>query len=136
VIYYARPFGPNEGGKKPKRKTPPKGAAPLHRVNIGPLSKVIGTKEGRALHRSVIRIRSKVVAHAESRYFPVRMVAAPLPPSSGRLGDYALKSGQTYPLLDLKRLRSNAKQLGAAFGIYGHFAAAEVRRGRKRLRKR
>ena len=136
VIYYARPFGPNEGGKKPKRKTPPKGVPPLHRVNIGPLSKVISTKEGRALHRSVVRLRNKVVAHAESRYFPVRMVKAFLPPESGRIGDFALQSGQTYPLLDLKRLRSNAKQLGAAFGIHGHFAAAEVRRSRKRLRKR
>lgn len=28
VIYYARPFGPNEGGKKRKRKTPPKGEPP------------------------------------------------------------------------------------------------------------
>jgi hypothetical protein len=38
VIYYARPFGPNEGGRKPKRKTPPKGAPPIHCVDIGTLS--------------------------------------------------------------------------------------------------
>jgi hypothetical protein len=136
VIYYARPFGVNEGGKKPKRRTPPKGAPPLSSVDIGPLSEVITSKEGRRLHRSVIRIRNKVVAHAESRYFPVRMVAAFLPPSSGRMGDFALKSAQTYPLLDLKLLRSNAKQLGAAFAIHGHSAAAQVRRTRKRLRRK
>jgi hypothetical protein len=136
VIYYARPFTGNEGGKKPQRKTPPKGEPPLSRVDIGPLSKVISSKEGRRLHRNVIRLRHKVVAHAESRYFPVRMVGAFLPESSGRIGDFALKSGQTYPLLDLQLLRSNAKQLAAAFGLHGYFAAVEVRRGRKRLRRK
>ena len=59
-----------------------------------------------------------------------------MPPESGRLGDFALKSGQTYPLIDLKRLRANASQLGAVFGLHSHFAAEEVRRTRKRLRSR
>ena len=103
-----------------KRKVPPKGEPPLSTVGIGPLSKIISSKEGRRLHRSVITLRNKVVAHAESRYFPVRIVAAVLPPSSGRMGDFAIKSGQTYPRLDLRLLRSNAKQLAAVFGLYGH----------------
>jgi hypothetical protein len=136
VIYYARPFSNNEGGKKPKRMTSPKGAPPMSRVNLGPLPVVLGSKEGRRLHRDVLRIRNKIVAHAESRYFPVRMVAAFLPLESGRMGDFALQSAQRYPRLDLKLLRANAKQLGAAFGLHGHFAAIEVRRTRKRLRKK
>jgi hypothetical protein len=111
-------------------------APPLPKVDIGPLAKALPSKGGRRLHRSVIRIRNKIVAHAESRYFPVRMVAAFLPPESGRMGDFALKSGQTYPLLDLKLLRLNAKQLAAAFAIHGHSAAVEVRRTRKRLRRK
>jgi hypothetical protein len=136
VIYYARPFGPNEGGKKRKERAPPKGAPPMSRVDIGPLAKVLSSKEGRRLHRDVLRIRNKIVAHAESRYFPVRMVAAFAFPKSGRVGDFALQFGQRYPLLNLNLLRSNAMQLAAAFGLYGHFAAVEVRRTRKRLRKK
>lgn len=139
VVYYARPFFDNEepAWKRKRSKRPlPLGAPPLGKVEIGPLSKAIGTKEGRALHRSVLKLRSKIVAHAEARYFPVRMVKAFMPPESGRLGDFALKSGQTYPLIDLKSLRANASQLGAVFGLHGHFAAVEVRRGRKRLRRK
>jgi len=63
------------------------GAPPLSSVDIGPLSKVLPSKEGRRLHRSVIRIGHKIVAHAESRYFPVRIVATFLPPSSGQMDD-------------------------------------------------
>jgi hypothetical protein len=136
VIYHARPFTGNEPPPWKSKRPPSAGAPPLPKVDIGPLAKALPSKEGRRLHRSVIRIRNEIVAHAESRYFPVRMVAAFLPPESGRMGDFALKIGHTYPLLDLKVLRSNAKQLAAAFAIHAHFAAVEVRRTRKRLRRR
>ena len=58
-----RPFGRNEGRPKKKRKVPAKGEPPLSIVDIGPLSKIISSKEGRRLHRSVITLR-KVVVHA------------------------------------------------------------------------
>jgi hypothetical protein len=35
------------------------------------------------------------------------------------MGDFAMKSRQTYPRPDLRLLRSNAKQLAAVFGLYG-----------------
>lgn len=134
VIYYARPFTRNE--RRPKKGSQAKGAPPLSRVDLAPLSKVLGSKEARMLHRSVIRLRNKVVAHAESRYFPVRLVAAFLPRESIPMGDFAIRSAQVFPVLDLPRLRSNANHLGAAFGLRGHFAAFEVRRTRKRLHKK
>jgi hypothetical protein len=63
-----------------------------------------------------------------------------LPPSSGRMGDFAIESGQTYVRLGLRLLRSNAKQLAAVFGLYGHFSnvppgggESEQERGASRL---
>jgi hypothetical protein len=41
------------------------GAPPLSSVDIGPPAKVLPSKEGRRLHRSVIRIGHEIVAHAE-----------------------------------------------------------------------
>jgi hypothetical protein len=140
VIHYARPFTGNERAPKSKRP-PPKGEPPLSRIDLGPLPKVIASKEGRALHRSVIRLRRKIVAHAESRYFPVRIVAAFLPkglPKEDYEGfdDFAVKSARVWPLLDLSLLRANAEQFAGAFWFHRYFAAKEARRTRQRLRRK
>lgn len=133
IVYYARPFTGNERTKKTKR-APPKGAPRLGKVDIGPPSKVLGTKEARALHRDALAIRHKIVAHAASRYFPVRIVKAFLPDNVEITGDFAIKSGQTFPRMNLTQLRWNAKQYSAVFGFYAYAAASEVRTTRKRLR--
>jgi len=136
VIYYARPFGSNEGGRRRKSKRrAPKGAPPLNKVDIGPISHIITSRAGQRLHHSVIRVRNKIVAHAESRYFPVRMIAAHLPQSDARFTNFAIKFGQTFPSPDLKILRANAKQLCSVFALHGHYAGVEVRKTRKRLRR-
>jgi hypothetical protein len=135
IVHYARPFTGNERTKKTKRP-PPMGAPRLGKIDIGPLFKIFLSKEQRALHRDALVIRHKIVAHADSRYFPARLVKAFLPPESGRIGDYAIKSGQTFPRLNLARLRANAKQLEAAFLLHAHSAATEVRKTRKRLRRK
>jgi hypothetical protein len=90
VVYYARPSSANERARRKKRSssgTRPnqlspgaRGEPPLARVDIGPLREALSTREARTLHRDVIAIRNKIVAHAELRYFPVRMVKAFLPP--------------------------------------------------------
>jgi len=46
------------------------------------------------------------------------------------MGDFALKRAQTYPKFDLTRVRQNAAQLAAVYGLFGHFAALEVRKTR------
>jgi len=46
------------------------------------------------------------------------------------MGDFALKRAQTYPKFDLTRVRQNAEQLAAVYGLFGHFAALEVRKTR------
>jgi hypothetical protein len=66
VIYYARPFGPNERRPKKKRKVPPKGEPPLSTVDIGPLSKIISSKEGRRLHGARTR-RQYVTVFPDAR---------------------------------------------------------------------
>lgn len=75
------------------------------------------------------------MAHAESRYFPVRMIAGFLTPGSAQLTDFSLLVGQRFPTPDLKILRDNARQLANLFSLFSHYAAIEVRKTRKRLRK-
>lgn len=81
----------------------------------------------------MIAIRHKIVTHADSRYFPVRLVKNFLPDVPGRLHDFAIRSGQTLPRLNLLRMRANASHLAAVFALHAHEAAQEVRKTRKRL---
>jgi hypothetical protein len=136
VIYYARPFTGNENPRRKTKRAPAKGAPRLSKIDIGPLAEALSTREARSLHRDVLNVRHKIVAHAESRYFPVRLVKSPMAESPHSLGDYAIRSGQRYPRFDLHRLRANAKQLGAVFGLHAHMAAGEVRKTRKRLHQK
>lgn len=56
VIYYARPFGMNEGplrGRRRRRTS--RSVPPLQRINIGPISHAIPSRAGQRLHHSVIR---------------------------------------------------------------------------------
>jgi hypothetical protein len=136
VIYYARPFTGNEPPRWKSKRPPPKGAPRLPNIDLGPLRTVLIDKEARSLHRDVLKIRNKIVAHADSRYFPVRLVQAALPNTPQARGDYAIKSGRTYPRFNLHRLRANATELGAVFGLHAHMAATEVRKTRKRLHRK
>ena len=136
VIYYARPFTGNEPPRRKTKRAPARGAPRLSKIDIGPLATALSTKEARSLHRDVLNVRHKIVAHADSRHFPVRLVKSPMATSRHAVGHYAIKSGQTYPRFDLHRLRANAKQLGAVFGLHAHMAATEVRKNRKRLHRK
>ncbi len=129
VIYYARPFGQNE---HPSRKKRPANAAEAS-VSLEPLKQWIPDAARRRLHRQVIRLRNKIVAHAESRYFEVRMYRSPTSNPNVRTGDYSLFSKRTYPKLDLDALQLNADQLREAYGWIVHAIAPDIRLG-KRLR--
>lgn len=129
IIYYARPFLNNEPPPW-KAKRSPKGAPPIGKLEVD-LPKVLPDKSDRALHRSVIRLRSKIVAHAESQYFQVRLVKSFTPGE-----DFSFSSMSTHPGLDLRRLRDNARRLANAFGFASHEAALKVMDERKRRRAR
>jgi hypothetical protein len=135
VIYYTRPFTGNERTKKTQR-APARGAPRLGKTDLGPLRGVLTTAESRALHRDALAVRHKVIAHADSRYFPVRLVKAFRPPAAKLGRDFAILSAQRFPRLDLHQLRANASQLCAAFALHAHYAAIEVRKTRRRLRHR
>jgi hypothetical protein len=129
VIYYARPFTHNESRKK-KRRQPP-GAPALPNIDLGPLHKVLTSKEARKLHREALQIRHKIVAHAEARYNPVRLLELPSQGNAGRKIEYAMATTRSAPKFNLERLRWNAVQLAAVFGIHAHAAALGVKATRK-----
>jgi hypothetical protein len=127
VIYYARPFSTNE---HPNVKKRPAGAADPT-VDIGALKNVISTAAGRRLHRSILRWRHKIVAHAESRYFKVKMTRAhprsfPIP--------YSFLSVRVIPVVDLWAMRANAVNLCKAYVVESDALGSRVRPG-KRLRR-
>ena len=62
IICYARPFSRNERGKAPADPT-------LSGVNVGA---IVGVD--RTLHDRILTLRNKAVAHAESRFYPVKLV--------------------------------------------------------------
>jgi hypothetical protein len=121
VIHYARPFSGNEH-PNPKRR--PKAAAET-RVEIDSrfLRKVIPSASGRILHRQVIKLRNKIVAHAESGYFPVTMVRSEWAADPKLLAhDFGFTWFRPFPAVDLRTLNDNAQRLRnhlwfAAYGL-------------------
>jgi hypothetical protein len=133
VIYYARPFSLNEH-RNPKKR--PADAADAT-VDLGPLHRWIQHPQRRRLHRQIIAQRNKIVAHAEGRFFEVKMVR------SGRLRavapnkvvkEYGFRVRRLYPSFDLEAMRLNAEDLRSAYSWITQTIAPEVRR-RKRLRR-
>ncbi|MBV8403207.1 MAG: hypothetical protein JO203_03370 [Gammaproteobacteria bacterium] len=130
VIYYARAVGPNEHPIPSKR---PKNAA-AHRVNTRDLRKVLGTPERWRLHNQVLAARNKILAHAESKYFPVKMVRAEWPADPKLLWkDFGFQSVRSLPVIDLSGMRANARAIRTYYRMHGLTLADRVRPG-KRLR--
>jgi hypothetical protein len=111
VIYYARPFSPNEMRNPAKRWA----HAADSTLDLGPLKNIIVPVIRRRLHRQIIRLRKKVVAHAESRYFEVKMIKAEWPADPKLLAaPFGFESRDVLPAIDLELMRRNANDwLGA-----------------------
>jgi hypothetical protein len=130
LIHYARAVGPNE---KPNPKKRPQGAA-AHRVDTTYLKAVIGTEERWKLHRQVLRLRNTIVAHAESKYFPMKMVKAQWPADPKLLAvDWGFQSFRPLPDLNLQHLRDNAREIRNYYWWQAYVLGERVRPG-KRLR--
>lgn len=134
VIYYARPFSGNEHPNPIRR---PRAAADS-RVDVEPLHKAIPDAARRRLHRQIVLHRNKIVAHAESRYFEVKMVRSATDwttaDPSAFADDFSFQARRPFPRLDLEAMRLNALALRNVLTWQYHAIAPDVRRG-KRLRK-
>jgi len=133
VIYYARPFSPNEHPNPRKRPT---GAADT-RIDLEPLRLAIPDPVRRKLHRKIIRERNKIVAHAESSYFPVKRMRVILAPRRGPergVTGFGYSAGRLYPSYDLNAMLRNVRELRNVCVAQSQMLADNVWR-QKRLRR-
>jgi hypothetical protein len=133
LVYYARPFSGNE---HPNPKKRPRRAAD-RAVVLSPhyLRKLVPSAGRRRLHRVAIRLRNKMVAHAESRFFPLEMVG----PKRGNPNKLALgfwfEQFRPLPVIDLAALIEIAAKLAQHF-ISEANKLGELARPARRLRTR
>lgn len=131
IVCYARPFSPNE-----RRRS----AAADSRLEIDArmLRTILENASDRKLHRRLLRLRNKAVAHSESRYADLRIIRATWPGDPSSLASsVALISAHWHPFnaqIDLIAFRRIAKAL-QTYCQLGQFALGEaIARERKRLR--
>ena len=134
LIHYARPFSGNEHPNPSKRR---KDAAERNWKPSFPLAKIFDDPTDRKLHRVVLNWRNKVLAHAESKYFPARMIRVSDTVEDKQLGtDFDLQSRRTYPSVDLGRLKKMAVLLRCAGAIDQVNIGIPLRRARTRSRRK
>jgi TPR repeat protein len=100
VIYYARPFSGNERGSSPS-------SDPRLIVDVEGL---LG--EDLQMHKRMIEVRNKALAHAEFAYYPVQLLPTDSDPEIGR--GFASKSQSWHVLnehIDLAAFRRMAEAL-------------------------
>ena len=106
-------------------------------IDLEPLRLAIPDPVRRKLHRQIIRERNKIVAHAESSYFPVRRMRAVLSPRRGPkrgITGFAYSAGRLYPSYDLNAMLRNVRELRNVCVAQSQMLAHNVWR-QKRLRR-
>ena len=100
IIYYARPFSGNERGAAP----------PSDSKLVVDVEGLLG--EDLPLHKRIIEVRNKAVAHAEFAYYPVHLLPTESDPEIGR--GFASKAQSWHVLnehIDLAAFRRMAEAL-------------------------